>query len=155
MEENLFPADEQELDEDEEMEDDGEPVGYLNSIFFDDTIGDLKRDGQNALVTATGTEAWIQWCINCLLTEKNTLPAYGTEFGIDTSGLFGESDRETIEDILTMEITEALEADPYERTVSVASVSFNWLEPDAVEAEIEVVGLADVTVDFTVVITRR
>lgn len=154
MAENLFPADETEIDQ-QAGEYSNSPVGYLNSIYFDDTIGDLKRDGKNAIVTATGVEAWEQWCTNCLLTEKNTLPAYGSTFGISTAGLFGVSDRQTIEDVLSAEIVAALEADPYGRTASVASVVFNWIEPDAVEASVTVRGIEDVTVDITVVIEKR
>lgn len=154
--ENLFPEDDEEEIIAEELEDEEEtPVGYLDSVYFDDEIGDFVRDGQHRLKTATGIEAWEQWCINCLLTEKEKYPAYGDLFGIATEEAFQSDDRAEIESILTLEITEGLMNDPYGRTEFVESVDFNWLESHTVEITVTVRGIDDVTRDITAVIDQR
>lgn len=157
MAENLFPEDE--LDEEieaEELDDEEEaPVGYMESVFFDETLGDFARDGQHRLRSATGVEAWEQWCSNCLLTEKDTYPAYGELFGISTAEVFGTSDRELAESILTVEITEGLMNDPYGRTEFVESIDFEWIGADAVQVHLVVRGIDDASIDLTTTIDQR
>ena len=155
MVENLFPTDEVEMTADELQNAEDNPVGYLESVYFDETIGDFVRDGQHRLKSATGIEAWEQWCINCLLTERGKYPAYGDIFGIATEEAFQSDDRAEIESILTLEITEGLKNDPYGRTEYVESVNFNWVESNMLEITVTVRGIYDVTRDITVMIDQR
>ena len=155
MPENLFPEEDIVLTE-EDIEDDEEPVGYMESVYFDEEIGDFIRDGQYRLKTATGQEAWEQWCINCLLTERDAYPAYGELFGISTIEAFESDDRAEIESILTMEITEGLMNDPYGRTVAVREIEFDWQEnQEAADIYVTVEGLEEATIDISVTIDRR
>lgn len=154
MAENLFPKDELEIVAEELNDREDNPIGYIESIFFDETIGDLARDGQYKLKKATGLEAWEQWCINCLLTEKDAYPAYGSGFGISTYEAMESETREEAESILALEITEGLMKDPYGRTESVEEILFDWTTPSEVFITVRVRGIDDVTIDITAVIDQ-
>lgn len=152
--ENLFPEDDIESSEDDADE---EVVGYKESLYFDETEGDILRDGQFRIKTSTGIESWKQWCINCLLTERDQYPAYGSKFGIATFDAFASGDRNEIESTLTREISESLMNDPYGRTEYVDGIEFNWGEPapDSLSVSMTVHGIDDVTIDITTTINTE
>lgn len=129
-------------------------VGYRNGISFDDITGDFLRDGKNMLLDSNGLESWKSWCINCLQTERYKHLAYGTDFGIELELAMKASSREEAESILTRQITEALLADPYERTEYIESIEFDWTAPDAIEVDVVIKGKEDVTIDITAYITK-
>ena len=52
--------------------------------------------------------------------------------------------------MLTRQITEALTADPYGRTSYVQDISYEWTAPDAVLADVTIVGIDDVTINIRV-----
>lgn len=122
------------------------PTGYAPSVDFD---GDLRRDGRFRLTEANGVEAWRQWCRKCLLTERYGSPCYSSDFGIETAEALAAGSREKAESILTKQISEALLADPRQRTLYVRGVGFTWLEGGGVEIEVSVVGKGHATADFT------
>lgn len=151
---NLFPTGfETEIITDEDLASQ-RTIGYRNGIAFDYEIGDFMRDGMNKMLDSTGIESWKSWCINCLSTERYSRLAYGTDFGISTAAAFKAASREEAESILTREITEALLADPYERTEYVEEIEFNWTAPDGVEVRIIAKGIEDVSIDITAYITK-
>lgn len=152
-EENLFPEDyDEETIEPEDTEDE-EPIGYRPGVAFDWQTGDFIRDGRNRLLEATGVESWQQWCQNCLQTAQYKHLAYSDDFGIDVDEVFSAESEEESESILTRQITEALEADPYGRTAYIDSIEYDWTGPDSVQVDVTVVGIADVTIDVTAYIT--
>lgn len=108
--ENVFPEDldieEDELDqlEDELTED---RPGYKKSIFFDEETGDLKRDGTGKVVESSGIEAWIQWCMKILKTQRYSCLTYSDDIGIDMETAFQAESREESENILRTEIKES------------------------------------------------
>lgn len=120
-------------------------TGYKQSIYFG---GDFIRDGQNRLQTATGVEAWEQWCINCLSTPRFSCECYGTDFGIDTKAATTATTREEAEIYLIKEITEAILADPYKRTAYIKDTSFTWIADDSVVVNTTLVGIDDATIDI-------
>ena len=130
------------------------PVGYRNGIAFDYTTGDFMRDGKNKMLDSTGIKSWESWCINCLHTERYKHLAYSTDFGIDIAAAMAAGSREEAESILTREITEALLADPYERTAYVEEIEFDWTAPDAAAVHVRIHGVDDVTIDITAYITK-
>ena len=142
--ENVFPEDldieEDELDqlEDELTED---RPGYKKSIFFDEETGDLKRDGTGKVVESSGIEAWIQWCMKILKTQRYSCLTYSDDIGIDMEAAFQAESREESENILRTEIKEALEADPYGRTEVVESVEFQWQEEDSLIVTCNITGM--------------
>lgn len=153
MDENLFPEDyedgEENIDVDQIIDED-EPVGYIEGVGFDT---DIIRDGQNQIKSSAGTDSWKQWCINCIAMERGTSNLYNSDFGISTAEAFAAETVEETENILTAEITEALEADPYGRTESVDNVSFTWYV-DYVLIDVEVSGIDEGSIDIQVTIGR-
>lgn len=130
-------------------------IGYRESVYFDLDTGDFVRDGQYRVKSATGIEAWEQWCRNCLLTERGVYPCYGDTFGIATYEAFRAETREKAESILTREICEGLANDPYGRTDYVSDVIFKWHNSDSLNVDVKVVGIEDVTIDITAVLDIR
>jgi len=153
-EDNLYPEDYEDETIDEEEAEDEEPIGYRPGVAFDWQTGDFIRDGRNRLLEATGVESWAQWCQNCLQTERYKHLAYSDDFGIELDEAFKAESREEAESILTRQITEALEADPYGRTAYINNIEFDWTAPDAVNVDVTVVGIADVTIDLTAYIAN-
>lgn len=151
---NLFPIGyEDEIITEEDLQ--GEKVvGYRNGIAFDYEVGDFKRDGMNKILDSTGIQSWMDWCINCLQTERYKHLAYSTDFGIEIDAALKANSREEAENILTRQITEALMADPYGRTAYVSDITYNWTAPDTVEVGVTVHGMYDVTIDITAYLTR-
>lgn len=129
-------------------------IGYKNGIAFDDELGDFIRDGKHRLVDSTGIESWKSWCINCIQTERYRHLAYGTDFGIEAEAAMKADTREASENMLTRQISEALMADPYERTEYVQEIEFDWTEPDAIAVYVVIIGKDDVTIDITAYITK-
>lgn len=154
MAENLFPAnlDNMTVTLDESRRD--KKTGYKPGIFYDDEKGDCVRDGQYRIKSATGVEAWKQWCTNCLQTERYSSPYYSTDFGIRAEAAMKAGTRELAESILRTDIQEALLADPYGRTKYVESIAFNWSAPDTVEVTVTAVGYDGATIDLEKIIQR-
>lgn len=150
MEDSLFPEDMEEFMEEEDEEEEEKAAEYAQGVGFDT---DLIRDGTYAVQTSTGIDSWKQWCINCLCTERFSSPLYSSDFGISTSEAFQTNDREEAETILVSEITEALEADPYERTEQVLEIDFEW-KVDSVQVQVLVAGVDGATIDVEVTFGR-
>lgn len=148
--ENLFPVEEYELDSlilnEEEQE--TERVGYKPSIYFDFKQGDFVRTGANRLVESSGFEAWQQWCIKCLHTQRYAHLAYSTDYGIDYKLVFNYTTRAEAENELTRQITEALEADPYQRLDHIESITYEWIDDTSVVVDLILVGISGNTIDL-------
>lgn len=154
MAENLFPEGyEEEIITDADLAE-KRTTGYLNGVAFDHQLGDFPRDGMNKMLDSNGIESWKTWCINCLQTERYKHLAYSTDFGIELEAAMNATSREEAENILTRQITEALLADPYERTAYVQDITFDWNAQDAVTVSCTIRGVDDVTIDITAYITR-
>lgn len=154
MENNLFPIGYEEESAYLNQTESGQVIGYRNGISFDNERGDFRRDGGNKLLDSDGIESWKSWCINCMHTERYAHLAYSTDFGIETSAAFRASSRAEAESILTRQITEAILADPYERTEYVEDITFEWTAPDSVVIHATIHGINDVTIDITAYITK-
>lgn len=153
-ENNLFPEGyEDEIMEDGELEAE-EAIGYKPGVAFDYSTGDFIRDGRNRLLEASGVESWQQWCKNCLQTERYKHLAYSSDFGIELDAVFSAETREEAESILTRQINEAILADPYGRAAYIDGLDIEWTAPDAVQVDLTIVGIDDVTIDVTAYITE-
>ena len=154
MAENLFPEGyEDEIITEEDLTSD-QPIGYRNGIAFDSQRGQLLLDGMNKLLDSTGVESWASWCTNCIQTERYKHLAYSTDFGIELEKAMKASSREEAESILTRQITEAVMADPYQRTLYIEEITYDWTAPDTVAVEAKIHGIDDVTIDITAYITK-
>lgn len=130
------------------------PVGYRNGLSFDYEAGDFRLDGRHKILDSDGIESWKSWCINCIRTERYKHLAYGTDFGVEWEAVFSATSHEEAESILVRQITEALLADPYERTEYVETVEIEWTAPDAMTVKVVVHGMYDATIDITAYITK-
>ena len=146
---NLFPDGYENEVVDQESLVTGQPIGYKPGAAFDYRNGDFIRDGRNYVLGNTGIEEWKSWVINCMQTERYKYLAYNTDFGIELDQVFSASSRQAAESILTREITEAIMADPYERTEYIDSIEYTWIDSDSVQVTASIVGIADVTIDVT------
>jgi len=101
--------------------------GYKSSVSFDFKNGDFNADSSGKMESATGTEAWKQWCMKTCLTQANAFLAYSSHVGIEMEeSMAAEADRQTL--LLEKTITEALLADPSGRTTLVQNFAFSKVE---------------------------
>jgi hypothetical protein len=151
---NLFPIGYEDAVITQEDLNSDTPIGYRNGIAFDSETGDFVRDGKNKILDSDGIESWKSWCIICIQTERYAHLACPSDFGIDTSAAMRAKSMEEAESILTREITEAILADPYERTNYVEDLEFDWTAPDAVKVNAVIHGIDDVTIDITAYLSK-
>ncbi|WOC33487.1 MULTISPECIES: DUF2634 domain-containing protein [Caproicibacterium] len=128
-------------------------TGYLPSAYFADN--DFQRDGTHQIVEASGVDAWKQWCQKCLVTQKGASPYYPENFGIDLQAAFDKPDRSYTENILSREIKEALEADPYHRLSSVTSVQFAWNRGNALQVSLQLTGIDGSSISVSTTVGRN
>lgn len=96
---------------------------YQSSVYFGFETGDFIRDGANKLVRANGKEAYIQWCMKVIATERETCLAYSSDIGTEFEEL-DEVDRESKESEIERTITETLLVHP--ATEYVRDFSFSY-----------------------------
>ncbi|MDN5345122.1 MAG: hypothetical protein PWQ18_1236 [Clostridia bacterium] len=75
-------------------------------------------------VKIVGAEAWVQWCIKTVLTERFAYLIYSPNYGCELEKALQQPSRRAVEAELERTITEALLADP--RTEMVKDFSFSW-----------------------------
>lgn len=131
------------------------PIGYRPSVEFNYVTGDFTRDGRHKLQDATGIEAWREWCVNCIQTERFKHLAYNSDYGIDLDAVFAAETMAEAESILTREINDAIMADPYERTAYIDSIKYKWLSPEQISVTATIVGIDDVTIDITAFLAQE
>lgn len=129
--------------------------GYKPSVYFDPVTGDFVRDGSNKLKDATGIEAWQLWCWKTVQTERFSHLAYSRSYGVEIEEAFHAPDRATAESIIERTMTEAIMADPYQRTSRVEDITFDWIDPDAVDVHLTIVGMDEATIDVDVTLKGR
>ena len=151
QDEYLFPEDLEDFEPDEEPEETEGDAGYLGAVAFEK---DFIRDGKNCVQSASPVDAWKQWCVNCLCTERYASPLYSTDFGIAITAILHAETKEEAEAMFRAEAKEALEADPYGRTDYVGEIAFAW-GADSVSVTVEVVGVDGATIDFEVNLEGR
>ncbi len=85
---------------------------YHPSVYFDYALGDFQRDGAYRMVESNGRDAYIQWCMKVISTERDAFEAYSSEIGTEFEMLSGIPDRETRETKIESTITDALMVHP-------------------------------------------
>lgn len=97
---------------------------YKASSYFDFELGDFRMDGGGKVVEASGFDAWKQWCIKTIATQRGAYYNYTNGLGILGEEALAQSTPEMQQADLETTIKEALLADPYGRTTEVRD--FNW-----------------------------
>ncbi len=101
---------------------------YKPSIYFDYILGDFKRNGANKMIEADGREAYRQWCIKTVLTERLDRMAYSSDIGAELDDALKQADRPAVESAIERTITEALMVN--KRTEYVRGFEFTWKNED-------------------------
>lgn len=138
---NLFPEDDIELDESEILDEgnvDEEP-NYRPGLKIDEKTNDFVITGSGKIEQCNETESWLQWCKKHIETPRYQCLAYSDDFGIDIEEILKCDTTKEKESMLFAEISEALAADPYNRTSYVESVTCEW-GSDSVHCIVSVVG---------------
>ena len=110
---------------------------YKPSVYFDYVLGDFKRDGANKMVVAEGREAYQQWCIKTVLTERLDRMSYSSDTGTELDDALKQADRQAVESAMERTITEALMVN--KRTEYVRNFEFTW-DSDGLHCDFEVKG---------------
>lgn len=108
MAEQLFPIfDIPEIEEEAEDEE-----KYYPSVFFDFEKGDFVLDGAHRMTQAGGREAYMQWCLKMVDTERDACLAYSDDIGTEFEEMASIGDRLTRESEIKSTITDALMVHP-------------------------------------------
>lgn len=129
----LFPVVEVPEEESEEEYD----AKYCPSVLWDYEKGDFAVDGTGRIAEAEGLEAYIQWCVKTVQTERYTCLAYDDDIGTEMESL-DDDDPLAAESEIERTITEALMIDP--RTEDVGDFTFSS-EGDALYCTFSVKGV--------------
>lgn len=105
-------------------EEDVAEEGYQRSVFFDVETGDFRMDGAGRMTEASGFEAYMQWCMKVVNTQRYGCLAYPDEIGTELEEDMQEPTHEAVESAIERDITEALMVNP--RTEYVRDFSFSW-----------------------------
>lgn len=97
---------------------------YKPSVFFDFDTGDFRLDGAYRMTAAEGQEAYQQWCIKVVMTERDAFLSYSTDIGIEGEYALSLGDHEAVESALEATITEALTVNVH--TEYVRDFEFEW-----------------------------
>lgn len=117
----LFPEfDVPDMDEEEDVAEEG----YKRSVFFDVETGDFRMDGAGRMTEASGFEAYMQWCMKVVNTQRYRCLAYPDEIGTELEDDMQEMTQEAVESAVERDITEALMVNP--RTAYVRDFAFEW-----------------------------
>lgn len=97
---------------------------YRPSVYFDFASGDFKLDGANRIVEATGKEAYMQWCMKVIATERGACLAYSDRIGTEMEYAAAHPDHASVEASVERTIIEALMVNP--KTEYVRDFEFSW-----------------------------
>lgn len=101
---------------------------FRPSAHFDFELGDFRRDNLLRVQNANGYEAWKQWCIKTIYTERYGCCGYSTDIGIELERALAMEDKRATQEMIQQTITEALLFDPTRRTQAVTNFVFDWKE---------------------------
>lgn len=119
------------------------------SVFFDFETGDFRQNKKGQMVEASPYDAWVQWCLKTVYTERYQFFAYSSNIGVEMAEAMAEPSRSAQESSIERTITEALLADPYNRTVYVRDFVFEW-GVDSLRVTCNVGGIWDVEAEISV-----
>ncbi len=111
-----------------------------SSLYFDFEKGDFKKDKNGRIETAQPYDAWVQWCLKTVYTQRQAYLGYSGAVGTELEQAFKSSDKEQKESYIEYTITQALLADPYKRTKRVYDFKFEW-KTDSVKITFTISGV--------------
>ena len=99
-------------------------IRYKRAPAWDLRAGDFVRDGAGKILTDTGRDAYMTWCIKTSQTERFAKLAYPNSIGVEMEAAKREISREATELALERTIREAVMVNP--RTEYVRDFAFLW-----------------------------
>ena len=120
------------------ISEDEEKQKYYPSLFFDYKSGDFKLDGSGNIEIARGQEAYKEWCIKTILTERYACLAYSSDIGTEMTKVAALDDYDAQCSDIERQYTEALMSNP--KTEYVRDFVFTQPAPDAVSVTFTVKG---------------
>lgn len=111
---------------------------YSPSLYFDYELGDFRLDGRSNIVIAEGQEAYKQWCIKTILTERFACLAYSDCIGTEMALVAAQPDYDAQCSDIERQYTEALMANP--KTQYVRDFQFSQPHPDSIAVSFVVKG---------------
>ena len=129
---------------------------YKGSAYFDFQTGDFATDGGGRVTPASGFDAWKQWCIKTIATQRRAYYNYTDGLGIEGEEAMAQPTAELQQLALETTIRDALLADPYGRTVDVRD--FAWSRGvDSIHMSCTVEGQDDktATIEYDIPLERR
>ncbi len=90
---------------------------YSPSFLFDFTTGEFALDGANHVRACDGYEAWKNWCVKTVLTERDAWMAYSTNIGVEVENALKQPTMEAAKLALERTISEALLVHPSTQSV--------------------------------------
>ncbi|WP_080839982.1 DUF2634 domain-containing protein [Cohnella massiliensis] len=97
---------------------------YRRSWLFDLESGDFVIDGSGRVAEADGLNAWAQWCIKAVMTERFAFLSYGPNYGGELREAKRQPTKKAAEAEIARTITETLLVDP--RTETVRDFAYVW-----------------------------
>ena len=123
-------------------------------IYFDFETGDFKTDNKGRIETASPYDAWTQWCMKTVYTQRWAYLGYSEQIGVELEEALKQEDRPSQESYIEKTISEALLADPYGRTKRVYDFTFKW-ERDSVKVAFTISGIWDTDYKTSVNLQKR
>lgn len=120
-------------------EEQGEEYRFPPSSFFDFETGDFVADATGRMRESDGVDAWKQWCLKAVYTQRSAFAAFTDGYGVEGDEAFQENNRLAQQSAIERTISEALTADPYNRTLFVRDFRFSW-QDDGVNVTFTVMG---------------
>lgn len=113
-----------------------------SSLYFDFELGDFALEKTGDIKTASPYDAWVQWCLKTVYTQRWAFLAYSSQTGVEMEEAFWQETRPEQQSYMESTIIEALLADPYSRTKRVYDFDFQW-KTDSVDVTFVVSGIWD------------
>ena len=100
---------------------------YGSTVQFDFEKHEFILSPTGKQKTVTGADAWGEWCVKALCTERFKYLVYSSDYGEEIDTLMGQSKpHAVIESEVRRMVKECLMCDP--RTASVDEFSFTWID---------------------------
>ena len=102
-------------------------VNYGSTVRFDFEKHEFVLSPTGRQPVLTGADAWAEWCVKAICTERYSYLIYDHDYGEEIDQLFGQSmPHEVAESEIRRMTRECLLMD--KRTASVDNFSFSWID---------------------------
>ena len=104
----------------------GDTTTYGTTVQFDFEKHEFILSPTGKMKQTDGSDAWGEWCVKALCTERFEYLVYSSDYGEELDTLLGQSrPHAVIESEIRRMVKECLMCDP--RTASVDEFSFTWI----------------------------